>query len=617
MISSLIYKKHDALLSFLKDLKVFHNEDFLFADNIIILSPEEELDIYLLSLVLSQATRQGHICIPTQTYEELISTIKWHTSLPVITAEKLTERLSSSKVIGTEKDFCPIIFHKNKIYLQKFFFYEQRIAQTLISHSQSSESVSQSTELKQLLDDLFPEESHEINWQRLSAVTTLHNQLSIITGGPGTGKTTTVAKIIVLLATIFPHKYQKILLTAPTGKAANRMDQAFSSAQKTLQQKYPIFENIHLTTSTIHRALGVIFNTPHFRHNQKKPLPYSVIIVDESSMIDIELMYRLLQAIPRKCKLIFLGDHNQLASVQPGAVLGDICHKHYLDKFSPSLLTSISSLVTLDPLLETSQVPPLTDNISVLKKTYRFKGELAKLSTFINQENSEKAVTLLKNKSNKAIFWSEVSNSDELCSILKNSIFNHWHEYFTEKEIDKSYNLFEQFRILSVLRGGPFGVELINQLVENILVDEKIIKSRQRFYHKKPILITENNYNINLFNGDTGIIAFHEKVLKAWFPPLDPTDSQFRKIPLSRLPNFETSYAMTVHKSQGTEFPSLLFILPEKKSELITKELLYTGITRAKENIHIIGNEEIITNCITKRTERLSGLTDTLWQQSS
>jgi len=409
----------------------------------------------------------------------------------------------------------------------------------------------------------------------------------------------------------------RIALATPTGKAAARLQETIKNAKEKLNCQEEVKKAISEEASTIHRLLGTIPDSPYFRHNTKNPLPVDVVVIDESSMVDLALLSKLVQAIPPDARLILLGDKDQLASVEAGAVLGDICDTGNVHGSSKPFCDAVERLagekITSSPDGSDKQGP--SDCIIQLQKNYRFgvTSGIGAVSRAVNDGDNAQALTLLREGNQPDIHWQELPWPDALARALKDLIVNGFAGYLNATDPGEMFDLFNRFRILCALREGPYGVYALNLLVEHILKDEGFIKRDNRWYRGRPVLITRNDYNLKLFNGDIGIIlpdpgANNEH--RAFFQAADGT---LRKFPPLRLPEHETVYAMTVHKNQGSEFNEVLFLLPDRDSPVLTRELIYTGITRAREKVEVWGKEEVFCTAISKRIERTSGLRDALW----
>ena len=605
----------------IKNCGVFSHLDISFAQFILRLSDNKPPELFWVTLLLSYvSSSEGHVCLDLEAItstclpEELRKAIP---SLPPV--NKLSDIVTSCSVVGKPGEFCPLILDGQLLYLHKFWQYEIDIAERLDTLASETVETSGSDNLLSLLDKYFPQHKGEINWQRVAACIAATKRLCIITGGPGTGKTTAVVRILALLIEHAQDKKLRIALAAPTGKAAARMDEAVQKAKESLENFKHIEESMPASASTIHRLLGAVHNSHNFRYNRNNPLPIDIAVIDEASMIDLSLMAKLLKALPDRCRLILLGDRDQLASVEAGSVFGDICNTDYISVFSQSFKQSLQSLASgnLPESNVTETAPDLANGIVELKKVYRFRGMLADYSNAVKNGDGKAALSINTTYELKNVCWKDLPSGKHLSDIIKEDIIKGWQAYLEAENIEDMFSAFNRLRFLCVLRSGPFGVYNLNKVIENILAETGMLSPASNWYAKKPIMITKNDYQMNLYNGDTGIIApalEDEGKLKAWFPPLT-TDNKaaYRSFSPSRLPANETAYAITVHKSQGTEFDSIMLLLPDKDTPLLSRELIYTGITRAREKVIIYGKQDIFKTAVERKIDRRSGLREKLW----
>jgi exodeoxyribonuclease V alpha subunit len=411
----------------------------------------------------------------------------------------------------------------------------------------------------------------------------------VVSGGPGTGKTFMVAKMLSNHLMHTKEKALRIVLCAPTGKAGVRLQEAVKEAKSYFKE---IPDNIKKAipdeSFTIHRLLRPVPDTPYFRHNADNPLPYDVVVVDEASMVDLALMTKLMDALVPHARIIFLGDKDQLSSVEAGYVLGDICNAG-----------------------RPGSVSPVSDCIVQLRKNYRQQADdyIHDAGRAVNQGDGSQAISILKSR---GMFLHLPSRLHMLAYIKKR--IKPWLDSFSGcTDFKAAYDNYNNFRILCPIHAGPFGLRDINEIISRIVCQEADIRPLQPWYHGLPIMVLRNDYTTGLFNGDTGIIMQapdDKNRLMACFQGLEDDPKRF--LP-ARLPESETAYAMTVHKSQGSEFDEVLIILPEQDVPVLTRELVYTAITRAKKKVEIIGNEEVFKKAVSRRIERSSGLRDALW----
>jgi exodeoxyribonuclease V alpha subunit len=609
-------------IQYLLDHGVFSELDIHFARLMTRLSGEEDEAVFLAAALVSRAKGEGHVCLDLSTVE----------GKPLITYESDTDdfvcpgleewrkKIDSSSVVGRPGDYRPLILDdRSRLYLYRYWDYENILANKISERVASKIERVDFPLLKDGLSKFFsPLENGQTDWQKLAAFVSVLKKFCVVSGGPGTGKSTLIARIIALILEQRRGSEMRIALSAPTGKAAARLQEAIQNGKEALPVEETVKEAVPTEASTIHRLLGTIPGSPYFRHNAENPLPVDMVIVDEASMVDLALMSKLVQALPADARLVLLGDKDQLASVEAGAVLGDICDTGRIHGFSNDLLNRFRE-ITGDPAdisQGSSSGPVIKDSIVELKKNYRFALEsgIRAVSLAVNQGDGNLALRILKSGEYDDIKWTTLPEPNTLYSVLRGNVLHGFKPYLETADPIEIFSLFGRIRILCALRKGPYGVSAQNLLVEQILRDENLIDTDKRWYRGRPVMITKNDYNLGLFNGDIGIILPDpetDHILRAFF--LSP-DGALRSFLPVRLPEHETVYAMTVHKSQGSEFDKALLILPDRHTPVLTRELLYTGITRAKKSIEVWGKERIFFEGVSQRIERSSGLRDALWE---
>jgi len=520
----------------------------------------------------------------------------------------------------------PFVVYNGKFYLQRYFLYETQIVQKIELLRQQAaasfeERLAELVGLRSFVDKLFSDFESEgsaeerINWQMVAALNSSLEQFSIITGGPGTGKTTTVAK---LLAVLYKQNSRlTVCLAAQTGKAAARLKESLNNSKSKLEcdDFIKIFFD-KIKPLTIHRLLGFVPGSVDFRHNRGNSLPYDVIIVDESSMVDVPLMAKLFEAVSVHSKIILLGDKNQLASVEAGSIFGDLCKSagDGINNFPEDKVRFFNSLISKGKVPDSYVFKDLkiTSLICELKKSYRFKsdsdiGNIArKILNGKDVDYSEYAGEIEP----KGVFLREKPiDADIHAYLLK------YKEYTQEDDIKKALVKFNEVKVLCASRSGSFGVEEMNIQVEKYLIEKKIIKRKDgEFYENRPILITKNDYSLGLFNGDVGICRTNQNGdMKVYFDD-SASETGLKEIEPSFMQSFETVFAMTIHKSQGSEFTHVLLYLPQqgKAEALLTRELLYTGVTRGKDSVLIVSEKEVLQQAIATPVQRVSGVIDRL-----
>ena len=614
-------------IKYLYDNGYLTSIDVHFARFITRLSQRDDPDILLAGALVSNATGNGDVYLDLAALAGkpmmLESNGKSSTTCPNLF--DWLQKLRQNPVIGKPGEFRPLILDtKNRLYLYRYWEYENKLSEEILSRIDEDIKGIDVSILKDSLKRLFPQDTdNDSIWQQVAAVTAAYKRFCVISGGPGTGKTFTVAKILALLLEQEKENNLKILLAAPTGKAAARIGESIKVAKKTLNSRKDVIDAIPSEAYTIHRMLITKPGSPYFFHDAKNPLKADVVVVDEASMIDLALMSKLLAAVPKDSRLIIIGDKDQLASVEAGAVLGDICHRDHENQFSKHLLLKFEQLIGKRihaAESESKDRQSLKDCMTILKKNYRFgdDSEIGKLSRAVNNDNVDKALSVLKNSSDQ-IAWEKIPQPQDLSQVLEKKIISGYSDYLKTEDPATALECFNRFRILCVVKRGPFGINAINTFAENVLRREKLIPPEgslaNQWYRGRPILITRNDYRTGLFNGDMGItLPFPGSAKKDMYVFFPGKSGELRRFPPHRLPEHESVYAMTVHKSQGSEFDHVLFLLPDRDYPVLTRELFYTGITRAIRTVSIWGTDEIIKTTLSRKIERTSGLRDTLWR---
>ncbi len=528
---------------------------------------------------LSRATRDGNTCLlltmapPLSDEAGVADSLKWPTVL------EWRSVLANSKAVGGPGDQTPLIVDdSNRLYLRRYWNYEQRLAAVLCEKAASNQ----------------PSNKAKAGTRAGAIDAAVKNNLTIISGGPGTGKTTTVLHILAHLLQEEGADRLRVALAAPTGKAAARLEETVRTGLGLVKCPEEVKVRMPRRASTIHRLLGFKGNSVYFRHNQQNPLPIDLLVIDEASMVALPLLCKLFDALPGHCRVILLGDRDQLASVEPGAVLADI-----VDAAGSATSPLCRAVVTLD-------------------KNYRFSKSsgIHHLCVAIRKGNADEAVRILREQSYPDLISSEPHEPREIAAKLSKVVLTSYSAFAAEKEPAAALAQLKTFRVLAALRRGPFGVEGLNRKIEVILQEAKLIPQQvTASYAGKPILITQNDHLLELYNGDVGVLLpdteakENPKQLWAWFVGKENT---LRRFAPARLPQHEAAYAMTVHKSQGSEFDRVLFILPDRDAPVLSRELIYTGLTRARSQVELWWNEAVFAKAVSRRAERNSGLRDLL-----
>jgi len=576
----------------------------------------------LAASLISRNLRSGHVCLNIRDYagRTLENGDDQHRLTQCPELSKWLEYLKKDKNVGFPGEFKPLILDGyDRLYFQRYWQYEQDIVRFIKDRStHDSECPDDIINLRRRLRFYFPQTAEpEIDWPGIAAIAALLKKFLVITGSPGTGKTTTVARILAFEIDIH-NRPKRIALCAPTGKAAQRLEQSIWKAKKTGNWPDNVKDLIPDEAMTVHRLLGSIRFSPYFRYNENHPLPYDIVVVDESSMVDLPLMAKLMTALPPDSQLILLGDKDQLASVEAGAVLGNICFPVPLNIFSDAFERRISEIYG-KPASATGKDQGVWDCIVELKKNHRFREDsvLSILTGAVRNGNNEQFISILNAGSCSDIHFYDLHRTKKTTAdmiVLFAEAYRGYLEAATteHRSPEDIFILFEKFRILCALRTGFWGVERINRLLETYFSEKDLISLSSPYYEGRPLMITKNDYFMNLFNGDVGIVlrdrADGDK-LKAFFRH---AKEGMRKIALERLPRHETVWAMTVHKSQGSEFDRIALILSDTDNPVLTRELVYTGITRARYSADVWASTDILLKSVRNQIVRHSGVTDSL-----
>lgn len=656
----------------------------------ITISQKQQQWFHLL-IALSASLRDGHSCLPlnevagkrlfsdSNNSNDLTPQGFLFADLTIIT-ELLAELPLANSHSKDDDQPQPIVLNHERLYLRRYYQFEEELKQVVrsrrsiagpfldsdVSHFEIADEGHNETgnkeqndtgNIKNIIATLFPDlaaqsnlqandiQTSEIDWQAVAVANAINKDFAIIAGGPGTGKTYTVTKLLAALLMLAKAKsgdsfiVPKISLVAPTGKAAQRLSESITKAVADFRGSIDdkILDLIPESAKTIHRLLGVIPEQVNFRHHQENKLDIDILLIDEVSMVDLPMMTRIFRALPTRTKVILLGDADQLPSVAVGSVLADFAARPHIG-FSAlnhqylSQVTGYQSLIK-DDLANTNNTfntsnshynqYSASDCVTFLLKSRRFDGEggigiIANL--VINGQYQESWQLLKQNETLESSPQNEPLAKNKQLTLLSGNIET-WltplvEQYYVPlsqcKKVEDAFALLAKFRILSSTRKGPQGVESLNALVIDILRNKGVIgfnrfESNNPLYAAQPIMINENDYRLGVYNGDIGVLWRNsEGHLMAVFE--DATGGYTWILP-SRLPKFETVYAMTIHKTQGSEFKHVAMVLPEQKdNRLLSRELLYTGITRAKQHLSIASSQSVWQSGVSQQVSRFSGL---------
>ncbi len=569
------------------------------------LEPSQPLPLLAAAVQASAAVANGHACLPLTVLRENTALIE-DTDLP--DGLDWAQILLTSGLVGQPGEITPLILDpQQRLYLYRYYQYETHIADNLLLRARSRLNVDLDV-ARQKLIELAPQDQLD-QYQKIAAALTLLRGLVIISGGPGTGKTHTLAYTLALIQALQIHAGDaplKIALAAPTGKAAARMKESIRNAKENMPAHFS--QNVPDDAQTLHRLLGLRPGADDFRYNENKLLNIDMLVVDEASMIDMVMMDGLLRALPQNCRLVLMGDHHQLPSIEAGSLFADLCADTRPDTgYSPELAQDLLQLFDKEKIpIGKAELSPISDTIAPLLINHRQKQapELARLAQAVNSGSVTDVLAVL-NSSHHSIKLCDTA-AEKRQQWLSEQILKHYHGILTASSLEAAFRQMESFRFLCAVREGPMSVEGINQQAEALLRQEHLISDSGDFYQGKPIIIRHNQHRMQLYNGDTGILWKDQNgVLSAWFRNRDGALINYA---IARLPRYETAYAITVHQAQGSEFRQVILVMPYEENRVLSRELLYTGVTRAKEALSLCGDAAIIEFALRQQTIRYSGL---------
>lgn len=613
--------------------------DVHFAETVSRLTGVDDDMLVLGAAVASHAVGQGHVCAdldavvrepPYDREGEPIPEFQWPDPIAWQAA------LADAPFVTTGSAKRPLVLEGSRLYLSRYFRYERELALGLVRRADERVDGVDAALLEAGVARLFPDAAGFEARQADAARAAVDRRLAVISGGPGTGKTRTVARVLALIieqAAAAGEDLPTIELLAPTGKAAQRLGESISGTIDDMPVDGAVAGAIPREAATIHRRLGVRFDDPtRFRHDADNPLNADVVLVDEASMVDLSLMARLVDAVPPSARLILLGDRDQLASVEAGAIFGDICLAgeaegsaladctvHLTHRFRFDADGAIGSLseairdgeadrvaTLLAPAKEA--VPDLMDDPPPAEQTEAAEPEdEPPLFGAIEEKAPEPRVLRV-----------DPPGTGTPIAPVADEIVTGYRRLLEATTPERALEAIHDFRVLCAHRRGRFGVERIGRDIERLLVDAGLLPASRRYgrttdewYPGRLVMISTNDYQLDLFNGDVGVtlaVPGDPDRLRVWFPD----GGGVRDVQPARLPAHETSFAMTIHKSQGSEFGGVVVVLPERPSPIGTRELLYTAVTRARTTATVLATEEVVADSVGRRIVRASGLPDLL-----
>jgi exodeoxyribonuclease V alpha subunit len=632
--------------------------DIAFARFVAECDPQSDERLLLMAALASRQLGDGHPCLDLRAVDVLADEQAW----PPAWREALAGATTLSSPLLANGDGmpenAPLVLDRQRVYLRRYWRYECQVGagiRTRLAHCGLPDVA-----LREAVQRLFPDHvGNTVNWPRVACALAARNRFSIVTGGPGTGKTTTVVRVLGLLQTLHRREQSvplRIRVAAPTGKAAARLNASIAAQVARLDIDEHVRASIPHEVETLHRLLGARPDTRRYAYNAQRLLPVDVLVIDEASMIDLEMMAAVLDALPTSAQLILLGDKDQLSSVEAGAVLGDLGRRADQGHYTADTAQWLQS-VTGDDLSDyvTVDAQALDQHIVMLRSSHRFDAAsgIGQLAGAVNAGDAARVESLLGHPSNDVAWLAEGLTNASLTALAVTGGSEHFVESMDGKQphgfrfyleqlrrtrptdhadiaqfrrwAREVLDAFGHFQILCAVRHGLSGTDRINRDIAAALLARGLIESDRGWYEGRPVMMTRNDYPLGLMNGDVGItlrmrgpdgsirlyVAFP---LNRDLNQVDAADdeSPVRCVLPSRLGDTETVYAMTVHKSQGSEFEHTALVLPDEGRAMLTRELLYTGITRARRWLSLISRREVMEQAVSQRTRRYSGLAERL-----
>jgi exodeoxyribonuclease V alpha subunit len=574
---------------------------------------------------VSLATGEGHVCLA-------LADLARNAAVG-LDAAACRAGLLASGVVGTPQapGALPLILDGDgRLYLHRYFDYERRLAARLMRATAPAPAADAPTApaapdpaARQLLQRLFQANeaalAGRVDWQKIAAALALHGRLTVISGGPGTGKTTTVVNLLACLLAQDPDC--RIALAAPTGKAAARMTEAIR--QRAAHLPAALRERLPTESSTVHRLLGVTPAAGGFVHHAGHRLAIDVLVVDEASMLDLALATRLLEAVPDGARIVLLGDKDQLSAVESGAVFAELSADPGL---GPACRAALADACGVAPALieppAAARASPLQDAVVWFTQNFRFAADsgIGRLAADVNAARAADAIAWLKRGADPSIDWLDEAGAQPGDAALARLFAGHA-GYLAAVLNDPGDRAgisaaFGRFSALCAVRDGPRGMVAVNDLLTRharalLAPVQPAVQAagsdpRSPWYVGRPVMVLRNDHVLKLFNGDVGIALPDEQgTLRVAFPD---AAGGWRWVAPVRMPAHQTAFAMTVHKAQGSEFDEVLVLLPQRRSPVLTRELLYTAVTRARQRVTLVGSAEVVEAAIRSATRRRSGL---------
>ena len=610
---------------------VLSDLDYHFARTVSRIGGDDRPTVCIAAALTSRAVGLGHVCLDLQ---RLVAAgaLTDEAGVPVTcewpAVEEWSAALAASPLVapaGADAITPLVLDAAGRLYLRRYWRYQTQLAAAIGARAVDEDRAVHPATLADGLARLFPSQDTPdagTDGQRIAALVAVLRRFCVISGGPGTGKTHTVVRILALLieqALRAGAPPPRVALLAPTGKAAARLSEAVRAGKAGLPCSADVVAAIPDSAATIHRGLRAVpGRSARFHHGPETPLLADVVLVDEASMVDLGLMARLVAAMPSQARLILLGDQDQLASVEAGAVLGDICNSGVPRSFSRAFAARVAQHldVRLPLAPDAPEAGGIWDCIVQLSHSYRYRSDsgIGRLAGAVNAGDVDAVFAALD--AGGGVERVDHAPEGGLGSALERAVREGFAPYFAADAPLDRLRALERFRVLCAHRRGSFAVETINAQIEQLLAGDGCIRLDGAFYVGRPILITRNDYQQQLFNGDVGTIADDRDRLGGRVAVFLGPDGSARHIAPSRLPPHETVFATSVHKSQGSEFDAVAVLLPEQPSPIVSRELLYTALTRARERATLYASAAVVVHAVGHHSERASGLRDALWERT-
>ena len=621
------------LLRAFNDVGVLSAADVHVAVRLTSLAGEHDDWVALAAAFAARGPRLGHVLVDLATIRTTAAVDSEEpvdlSALPWPEPDAWIRGLTESKLVAVGDDTDPesarpLRLVGTTLYLDRYWREEREVAADLLTFGDGSPAVVDEAVLADGLARLFAGESGDSR-QRIAAASAVLRRFAVVAGGPGTGKTTTVARIVALLAeqaAAAGDPPPLVALAAPTGKAAARLEEAVHAEAATLDVDDAVrAQLLDLHASTLHRLLGWRPGShSRFRHHRTNRLPHDVVIVDETSMVSLSLMARLVESVRPDARLVLVGDPGQLTSIEAGAVLGDIVGPATVGPFMRGPAHAALARVTGQDLPAATEPPSganIGDGIVVLDRVHRFGGGIAMLADAIRRGDADEVMAVLAPQ-RADVFWIPVDAADPeaalaLAAVREEAVAAGRAVVQAARAgaTHEAIAALDAFRVLCAHRRGAEGVASWTARIEAWLATAiPGFNPDGPVYVGRPLLVTENDYELRLYNGDTGVVvqtAF-DRVSAAF-----ERAGQLLEFTPTRLGTIETAFAMTIHKSQGSQFNTAVILLPGPTSRILTRELLYTAATRARTRLGLVGTEDTIRAAVSRPVARASGLKSRLW----